>query len=117
MSRWSLSRGTGGWHGPGSVGNSGMGGRMTPDRWRQIDDLFDAALRLDPAERGPWLRQACGGDDNLWAEVDRLLSQDQHADRDGFLTPPEGSDRSPDQTGSWPPRDDHRPGGGSARIN
>ena len=24
---------------------------MTPERWRRIDDLFDAALRLDPAER------------------------------------------------------------------
>jgi hypothetical protein len=28
---------------------------MTPERWRQIDDLFDAALRVDPAEREAWL--------------------------------------------------------------
>ena len=38
---------------------------MTPDRWLQIDDLFDTAIRLDPAERGDWLRRACGDDDDL----------------------------------------------------
>ena len=64
---------------------------MTPERWRQIDDLFDAALRLDPAGREPWLREACGGDDDLRAEVGRLLAQDERADRDGFLTPPEAA--------------------------
>ena len=26
---------------------------MTPERWRQIDDLFDAALRLDPPSARP----------------------------------------------------------------
>ena len=34
---------------------------MTPERWRQIDDLFDAALRLNPAEREAWLRGAWSG--------------------------------------------------------
>ena len=29
---------------------------MTPERWRQIGDLFDAAVRIDPAEREAWLR-------------------------------------------------------------
>ena len=24
---------------------------MTPERWRRVDELFHAALRLDPAER------------------------------------------------------------------
>ena len=62
---------------------------MTPERWRQIGDLFDAAVRLDPAGREAWLRAACGGDDDLRAEVDRLLAQDERADRDGLLTPPE----------------------------
>ena len=47
---------------------------MTPERWRRIDDLFDAALRLDPAEREAWLRGACGDDDDLRAEVGRLLA-------------------------------------------
>ncbi len=62
---------------------------MTPERWRQIGELFDAAVRIDPAEREAWLRAACGGDDDLRAEVGRLLAQDERADRDGLLTPPE----------------------------
>ena len=36
----------------GSLGSSGQLRRgtrgMTPDRWRQIGDLFDAAVRIDP---------------------------------------------------------------------
>ena len=82
---------------------------MTPERWRRIDDLFDAALRLAPAEREAWLREACGGDDELRAEVARLLAQDERADRDGFLTPPEAPDRAPDPTASWPARGGRRP--------
>ena len=35
---------------------------MTSDRWLKIDSLFDTAIRLDPAERGDWLRRACGDD-------------------------------------------------------
>ena len=77
---------------------------MTPERWRRIDDLFDAAVRVDPAGREAWLRAACGGDDDLRAEVGRLLAQDERADRDGLLMPPGATDPPPDRTGSWPPR-------------
>ena len=82
---------------------------MTPERWRRIDELFDAALRLDPAEREAWLRGACGDDDDLRAEVGRLLAQDERADRDGFLTPPEATGPPPARTESWPPRVDRPP--------
>ena len=46
---------------------------MTPKRWRQIGELFDAAVKIDPAERESWLRAACAGDDDLRAQVSRLL--------------------------------------------
>ncbi len=82
---------------------------MTPDRWRQIDHLFDAAIRIDPARRGDWLRQACGGDDALRDEVGRLLAEDDRATRNGFLTPPEAWRRPLDETTSWPPRDGFHP--------
>ena len=44
-----------------------------PDRFRQIDALFDAALELPDSERGAWLDQACGTDTGLRSEVDALL--------------------------------------------
>jgi eukaryotic-like serine/threonine-protein kinase len=90
---------------------------MTPERWRRIGDLFDAALRLDHAERDAWLRVACGDDDGLLAEVGRLLAQDERADRDGFLTPPEAVGRPPDSTESWPPRDEAHPRGRPATMD
>jgi serine/threonine-protein kinase len=77
---------------------------MTPDRWRRVCDLFDAALRLTPADREPWLREACGREDDLRAEVERLLDGDERAARDGFLTPPAEANPGTDVTGSWPPR-------------
>jgi serine/threonine-protein kinase len=81
---------------------------MTPERWRQIDDLFDAAVRVAPAAREAWLRDACGGDDDLRAEVGRLLAQDERSDRDGFLAPPEATGPTADPTESWPARDGAR---------
>jgi serine/threonine-protein kinase len=83
---------------------------MTPERWRQVGDLFDAAVRIDAAEREAWLRDACGGDDDLRAEVSRLLAQDERADRDGLLTPPAATGSVPDLTMSWRPQTgDHVP--------
>ncbi len=76
---------------------------MTPERWREIDDLFDAARRIATAARDDWLRHACGGDDALRAEVGLLLAQDEGADRDGFLTPPDAPGPHLDQTASWHP--------------
>ncbi len=49
---------------------------MTPERFRQVDDLFQAALDLGPAERAAFLDQACGGDAELRQEVNLLLSHD-----------------------------------------
>jgi tRNA A-37 threonylcarbamoyl transferase component Bud32 len=82
---------------------------MTPDRWLQIDHLFDAAIRIDPAERGAWLRQACGDDEALRAEVGRLLADDDGATRTGFLTPPAVRRRPPIETASWPPCEGRHP--------
>ncbi len=72
---------------------------MTPERWRQIDDLFDGALQVEPDARQDWLQGACGDDHDLRVAVGRLLSHDDQAGRDGFLSPP-------DLTASWPPRND-----------
>jgi serine/threonine-protein kinase len=82
---------------------------MTPERWRQIGDLFDAAVGIEPAGREAWLRGACGGDDDLRAQVSRLLGQDERADRVGLLTPPSATSSPPDPAMSSPPRAGGRP--------
>jgi eukaryotic-like serine/threonine-protein kinase len=46
---------------------------MTPERFRQIRNLYEAAVEREPAERAEFLRQACQGDDELGREVERLL--------------------------------------------
>jgi serine/threonine-protein kinase len=74
---------------------------MTPERWRQIGELFDAALRIESPARDAWLRAACGADDELRAEVGRLLAQDERAERDGILMPPGLTGASADWTASW----------------
>src|SRR5262245_40714395 len=53
--------------------------KMKPERWEQIERLFDAALRLDAGRRAAFLDQACGGDEALRREVDSLLASDGQA--------------------------------------
>ena len=47
---------------------------MTPERWRQVTDLFHAALgREDAAARAALLDEKCAGDPALRAEVEAML--------------------------------------------
>lgn len=59
---------------------------MTPDRWRQIEALYQEALEIEPARRGEWVQVHCGGDESLRAEVDSLLYHEASAG--DFLTVP-----------------------------
>ncbi len=54
---------------------------MSSERWRQIDDLCNAALACDESDRSAFLRTACAGDEALRREVESLLAHDRHADR------------------------------------
>ncbi|MEK6289610.1 MAG: serine/threonine-protein kinase [Acidobacteriota bacterium] len=56
---------------------------MTPDKWKQVLELFEAALELAPGERAAFLGEACRGDSSLRGEVEALLSADNKAE--GFL--------------------------------
>jgi serine/threonine protein kinase len=47
---------------------------MTPDRHRQISQIFDDALRLPPKARPAFLDRACAEDLSLRAEVQSLLA-------------------------------------------
>jgi serine/threonine-protein kinase len=59
---------------------------MDPERWRQIEQLYHAALEREPADRGAFLSEACQQDDELRREVESLVAQ--HASREGALDRP-----------------------------
>ena len=47
---------------------------MNADRWRKIDELFDAVLDMPESERELFLSEKCGGDEDLKNEVLSLLN-------------------------------------------
>jgi serine/threonine protein kinase len=53
---------------------------MTPERWQQVSDALDQALRLDEAARAPYLAKIAREDPDLKAEVESLLLSHGHAD-------------------------------------
>ncbi|HEY7510017.1 MAG TPA: serine/threonine-protein kinase, partial [Vicinamibacteria bacterium] len=55
---------------------------MTPERWRQVTEVFHAALAREAATRGELLDQRCAGDPDLRAEVEQMLAA--HRDAGGF---------------------------------
>src|SRR6266545_1688012 len=59
---------------------------MTPERWQQIDQLFEAALELEPGHRTALLEQKCGGDEELRREVESLLAA--HKQSASFIEEP-----------------------------
>jgi tetratricopeptide (TPR) repeat protein len=63
-----------------------MGSKMTPERWQKIKEILDATEAQPPARRKLWLRQACGGDEELLEEVESLLAHEDELD--GFIEEP-----------------------------
>jgi eukaryotic-like serine/threonine-protein kinase len=60
--------------------------KMQPERWRRIEELFDAALKIEANRRSAFLAEQCAGDEFLRLELERLLAQ--HACRESFLESP-----------------------------
>ena len=59
---------------------------MSPERWKQVEKIFQSALDLEPAARAGFLASACAGDPGLQAEVESLL--DHHDDAGDFMEHP-----------------------------
>ena len=53
---------------------------MTPERWRRVEELFQAAMDRAPEQRAAFLRQYCDGDESLRREVEALLVSDESVD-------------------------------------
>jgi Tol biopolymer transport system component len=49
---------------------------MTPERYQLIDQIFQAALALEPQQRTAYLDEACNGDETLRLEVESLITSD-----------------------------------------
>ena len=59
---------------------------MDAERWKRVDDLLQAALQVPAERQEEFLRQQCGGDAELLAEVRSLLTSDRKAG--SFLAQP-----------------------------
>ncbi len=60
--------------------------KMNTDRWKQIDELFDAVLDLPETMREDFLAEKCNGDEDLKNELLSLLKA--RTDSDNFLENP-----------------------------
>jgi Tol biopolymer transport system component len=52
---------------------------MTPERWRQVEDLYHAAVAREPQARAAFLDEACGGDLDLRARVESMVAAHERA--------------------------------------
>jgi len=48
---------------------------MSPQRWQQIEDIFQTAVDLPREDRARYVAEATSGDANLEREVEKLLTQ------------------------------------------
>jgi eukaryotic-like serine/threonine-protein kinase len=53
---------------------------MTPEQWRKITELFEAALDRPSDQRAAFLEDACGGDGELQRRVEAMLAADEQED-------------------------------------
>ena len=65
---------------------------MTNERWEQVKEVFDAALRHRPEERAQFLDEVCGDDETMRREVDALLSSFE--DAGSFMAKPVFGERA-----------------------
>jgi len=61
---------------------------MTPDRWRAVDAILQAALACEPSRRDVVVAAACGDDQALRREVESLLAAHVDDADDDFLERP-----------------------------
>jgi serine/threonine protein kinase/tetratricopeptide (TPR) repeat protein len=52
---------------------------MQAERWRQIDHIFNSALKIEESRRAAFLEDTCSGDEGLRLELERLLAHNNEA--------------------------------------
>ena len=58
---------------------------MKPERWQQISRIFNRAISLDAAARAAYVKEKCGTDSDLRAEVERLIESHNQAEEGDFI--------------------------------
>ncbi len=53
---------------------------MNPERWQKINEIFHAAIERGADERSSFLAESCQGDEELFKEVEKLVSAHNRAD-------------------------------------
>ena len=59
---------------------------MEPERWRRVEDLYHASLKVATGQRAAFLKDACRDDEELRNEVESLLTHEKSAE--GFIEAP-----------------------------
>ena len=73
---------------------------MEPERWRKIESIFHAALKVDESRRAAVLQDSCAGDESLRREIESLLAH--HKNAGNFIETPAFTAAHSD----WDPRND-----------
>src|SRR5687767_3435862 len=88
---------------------------VTPDRWRKIQEAFQAVVDCPPGERSSRLDKICMGDAELRRHVGELIDADEHPS--GFLDTGSAPGGSPPAPRVGPYRVLHRLGeGGMSEV-
>ena len=53
---------------------------MTPEHWRQVEQIYHSTLEREESQRSSFLKAACAGDEVLRREVESLLAHKDQAE-------------------------------------
>jgi hypothetical protein len=54
---------------------------VSPERWQEIERLYNSALAVESGQRESFLKEACAGDESLRREVKQLLASQTRVER------------------------------------
>jgi hypothetical protein len=74
---------------------------MKPERWHQIEHLYEQALEMEESHRAAFLREACDGDEDLLRDLEGLLAEEPHTA--SFLEEPALREIAPESTATATP--------------
>jgi len=72
---------------------------MSPERWQRLEEVFHAAIELEPAGRRAYVDAALGDDAELRDEAGRMLDAHTAGEAETFIEPPAGFGLRPTEVG------------------